>query len=126
MRGFASIWNSARARTPELPICPVHILQEVKRGWRAAPRRTSVVPDAMLPRWFRAVLALDRDDVRDWLLTLHYTGMRKAEPQKLERRDVDLQARTVRLRDGKVHAELELPFPRQLRRRVPPAPRGNP
>jgi integrase len=114
-RSFRSCWNAARAQHPSLPECPTSALRNVRRGWATAPRKRRVVDDASLPLWRKQVAALDRVDVRDLLLFLHYTGCRIGETRALTAADVDLNAGRFTLAAPKNGRPVDLPITTQVR-----------
>lgn len=122
MRSLRSVWNYARGKHPTLPAWPSDELRKVRKRWATAPRRTRVVPDALLPKWRRQVRALERDDVRDFILLMHYTGMRVGEVRALDADHVSLATGRFLVAEPKNGRPVELPIVKQvapiLRRRI--------
>lgn len=122
MRSLRSVWNYARGKHPTLPAWPSSELRQVRRRWATAPRRTRTIPDALLPKWRRQVRAVERAEVRDFILLMHYTGMRVGEVRALEVDHVNLTTGRFVVAEPKNGRPVELPIVRQvapiLRRRV--------
>jgi integrase len=121
-RSVRSVWNAARANHPSPPPSPTLELKSVRKRWATAPRKQRVIPDALLPAWRKQVDALDRGDVRDYILTMHFSGMRDGEARALTVEHINLRAGTYTLIEPKNGHPIELPVTRQLlpilRRRI--------
>ena len=122
MRLFRSVWNFAAARYEDadgaslIPDNPVNRLSRLRAWNRVRPRETVIKPH-QLPAWYRAVSNLrsgrKRDKaevVRDYLLLLLFTGLRREEAARLRWQNVDLEARTMVIPVTKNHAPLTLPM----------------
>jgi integrase len=116
-RVLRAVWHFAKDRAEaegaEFPAFPGGALRDARKGWASAPRRRRTIADADMPQWKRSILGV-REDVRDYMLILHYTGMRSIEVRNLTAADVNLRARTVTIRDTKTHLNIELPMVQQL------------
>jgi integrase len=126
-RVLRAICNFARARfegldgAPLLPANPVERLTQT-RAWFKEVRRQTIVNAEQLPAWFEAVEALgERADngsvVRDYLLVLLFTGLRREEAARLRWSDIDLKARTLTIPDtknGKPHTLPLAPYVSEL------------
>lgn len=95
---------------------PVRVLTETKAWFRVDRRRTVIKNDEIAP-WFQAVNNLTdsysyekAETVRDYLLLLIFTGLRRQEAMKLQWADVDLQAKTLTIPDTKNREPLILPL----------------
>ena len=90
---------------------PVDRLSQI-RAWHVIPRRQSVIPDHKLPAWYQCVLSLRNKKVRDYLLLLLFTGLRRTEAATLKWSDVDLEGRvlTIRSEVAKNRHEHRLPL----------------
>lgn len=95
--------NSMIRRNPVLSLSKT-------RSWNKTKRRQSVIAAHELPGWFTAVLNYGDETIRDFLIMLLLTGLRKEEAGKLEWTDVDLKAKTLIVRDPKNHDDLILPL----------------
>lgn len=90
---------------------PVDRLSEV-RAWHHLPRRQNVIPDHKLPLWYQAVKSLKDTKVRDYLMLLLFTGLRRTEAASLKWSDIDFAGRvlTIRPEVAKNHHEHRLPI----------------
>lgn len=90
---------------------PVDRLSQI-RAWHVIPRRQTVIPEHKLPAWYQGVNALRDTKVRDYLLFLLFTGLRRTEAATLKWEDVDLEGKvlTIRSEVAKNHHEHRLPL----------------
>jgi integrase len=111
MLTFAADNYERRNGEPIILVNPVRRLSQNKAWHREQPRQ-SIIPDDKLASWYRAVTGLRRSLVRDYLLFLILTGLRRNEAAMLEWSDIDLQMRilTVRAAHSKNHREHNLPL----------------
>src|SRR6476646_5645638 len=93
MRVLRIVWNYAADRST-LPECPV---SKLKKRWYEEPRRTRSVTFEQLPEFYRAVSAEPSAVVRDYILLMLFTGMRRRETAGLRWSDVDLVQKMIRL-----------------------------
>ena len=125
-RALRSIWNFARARFRStdggylLPECPVGRISEA-RMWNRVERRQTRIKRTELPGWYQAVTELQSEanpqaaeSVRDYLLLLLYTGLRRNEAASLEWCNVDFDERSFTVTRTKNRSSLTLPMSRQL------------
>ena len=89
-------------------LLPSHTTQT--RAWYPQKRRKSIVKSHQLYDWYQAVIALKSDVIRDYLLFILFTGLRKNEAAKLKWEDIDLKSKTLTLKDPKNHQEHVLPL----------------
>jgi integrase len=92
---------------------PIIVVNPVKRlshnrQWYPERRRQTVVPDHKLPAWYAEVMALKHPTVRDYLLLLLLTGLRRNEAATLRWIDIDLESKVLSVRaeiakNGKEH-----------------------
>lgn len=82
------------------------------RQWYQERRRQTLIPDHKLPAWYDAVMSLPQQKVKDYLLLLLLTGLRRNEAATLRWQDVDFSARviTVRAEVAKNNKEHRLPL----------------
>jgi integrase len=73
-------------------------------------RRQTVIKAQDLEAWFSAVATLQNDTLRDYLLLVVLTGLRKNEAATLKWADVDLKDKTLTVRDTKNHSDHTLPL----------------
>lgn len=121
----ANKYEDAKGQTI-LPENPVKRLSAT-RAWYRIERRKTVIKAYQLPAWFAAVNALDSGTVRDFLLTMLFTGLRRGEAAQLTWDRVDLADRTLIVRDTKNRDDHVLPLPDYLlalltRRKAQPGP----
>jgi integrase len=112
---FAMVKYEDSNGKPLLPGNPVKRLSQA-RAWYRVDRRQTVIRQHQLPDWFKAVLELKSDAVngkaevvRDYLLFLILTGVRRSEAAMLKKQDVDLMSRTFTLTDTKNKEQHTLP-----------------
>jgi len=71
---------------------PVNILSSRKRkAWYQVDRRRTLIRNSDLPAWYRAVSGLAATIMRDYLLFLLFTGLRRQEAATLKWKQVDFQ-----------------------------------
>ena len=82
------------------------------RQWYQERRRQTLIPDHKLPAWYDAVMSLPQQKVKDYLLLLLLTGLRRNEAATLRWEDIDFSARvlTVRAEVAKNNKEHRLPL----------------
>ena len=86
---------------PLLTDNPVKVLSHTK-AWYSESRRSTVITPPQLPVWYKAVMMLDTEPgitkattVKDYLLLLLFTGLRKQEAATLKWSQVDFNNNTV-------------------------------
>jgi integrase len=80
------------------------------RAWYRVDRRQSVIKAHELRAWFTGVMALDNETLRDYLLLMVLTGLRRQEAATLKWADVDLTGKTITVRDPKNRRDHTLPL----------------
>lgn len=87
------------------------------RAWYRVERRQTVIKAHDLPVWFKAVSELptfssgiNREAVKDYLLLLIFTGLRREEGLGLQWKDVDFKAKTLTIPDPKNRQSHTLPL----------------
>ena len=115
MRALRAILNFAlhqygTAERPLLRENPVLTLSHT-RAWKRIPRRQGCLRPADFGPWVAAVQELDNATLRDYLLFLLFTGLRREEAASLTWEQVDLANRMVTITNTKNHDPLELPLP---------------
>ena len=80
------------------------------RVWNRSVRRQTVIKSHELNAWCKAVMALPNKTVRDYLLLLLFTGLRKSEAAELLWENVDLKGRTLLIPDPKNREPHMLPL----------------
>ncbi|CAN5475979.1 tyrosine-type recombinase/integrase [soil metagenome] len=90
---------------------PVRRLSQNKSWYRVSPRQ-SIIQDHQLGDWYKAVMSIKNRTVRDYLLLMLLTGLRRNEAATLRWSDINFDARviTVRAEISKNHREHRLPM----------------
>ena len=88
---------------------PVKRLSQT-RAWYRVERRQTVIKPHELAAWFAGVMALPNATLRDYLLLIILTGLRRNEAATLKWVDVDLVGKTFIIRDPKNHCDHTLPL----------------
>jgi integrase len=122
MRFLRAIFNFAAGKysdsrgRPLITDNPVKGLSQTKAWYRVARRKTVIKPHELAP-WYEAVIKIKndpsgakRETVRDYLLLLLFTGLRRQEAATLRRANVDLKAKTLTVLDTKNHEDHTLPL----------------
>jgi integrase len=94
---FAASNYEAPDGQPIIAINPVRRLSQ-NRSWHREYRRRVIIPDNKLGEWYRAALALKQTTVRDYLIFLILTGLRRNEAATLRWDDVDFESKTITIR----------------------------
>jgi integrase len=96
---------------PIITFNPVSRLSHT-RSWNKLGRRQSVIKSHQLKAWCKAVYELENEAVRDYLLFLLFTGLRKNEAASLLWRNVDMnrKGRTILIEDSKNRQAHMLPM----------------
>ncbi|MBX9947763.1 MAG: integrase family protein [Candidatus Obscuribacterales bacterium] len=96
---------------PIILINPVKRLSNNRR-WYPNKRRQTIVPDHKLAAWYNAVISLRFPTIRDYLLLLILTGLRKTEGATLRWEDIDFESKvlTIRAEIAKNGTEHRLPL----------------
>jgi integrase len=88
---------------------PVRRLSQT-RAWYRIERRQTFIKSHELAAWYKGVTQLQNQILRDYLLLLLLTGLRRQEAAKLKWKDVDLKAKTLTIIDTKNHQAHNLPL----------------
>ena len=92
---------------------PVKVLSVMKK-WNKIQRRKTYIAPHQLPGWFEAVNALEKPAMRDYLLLMIFTGLRKEEGLSIEWKNVDFHSQTFTVKDTKNGKDHILPMSRFL------------
>ncbi|MES1981814.1 MAG: tyrosine-type recombinase/integrase [Pseudomonadota bacterium] len=122
MRYLRAIFNFATGQyenskgQPMIPDNPVKRLSQT-RAWYRIERRLTVIKPHDLAPWYGAVMNIkndplgkNRETIRDYLLLVLFTGLRKEEAASLTWSNVDLRAKTLTVIDTKNHMDHTLPL----------------
>lgn len=105
---FAAEYRDAKGKSI-LPDNPVRRLS-AKKIWNRVERRQSVIKAHELSAWYAAVQNLENTTLRDYLLLVLFTGLRREEAARLEWSRVDLKGRTLTILDTKNRQPHVLPL----------------
>jgi integrase len=105
---FAAEYRDAQGLSI-IPDNPVRRLS-AKKIWNRIERRQNVIKPHELKAWFQAVQQLENTTLRDYLMLVLFTGLRREEAAQLEWSRVDLQARTLTVLDTKNRLPHVLPL----------------
>lgn len=92
---------------------PVRRLSQT-RAWYRTKRRETLIEGHQLPAWHQAVMELENDIVRDYLLLILLTGLRRNEAAKLEKTHIDLKSKILVIGDPKNRQTHRLPLTNYL------------
>lgn len=122
MRYLRALFNFAAGQYEDskgesvIPNNPVKRLSQT-RAWYRIERRQTVIKAHALASWYAAVMNLkndaqanNRETIRDYLLLVIFTGLRKEEAARLNWSDVDLRAKTLTITDTKNRQDHTLPL----------------
>lgn len=88
---------------------PVKRLSQT-RAWYRVERRKTFIKAHELAHWYMGVQNLKNETLRDYLLLILFTGLRRQEAAKLEWKQVDLKAKTLKIIDTKNKETHTLPL----------------
>jgi len=83
---------------------PVDILTEGKL-WAKSTRKDRMIPSDKLKAWYQAVLDLDNEKAKMYLLLLIHTGLRDQDVRYLKWKDIDFKSDSFIARDTKNHTD---------------------
>ena len=122
MRFLRALFNFAIAQYEDgsgksiLQENPVIRLTQTRAWYRIERRQTLIKPHELKP-WFESIMNLkndpisqNRETIRDYLLLVLLTGLRREEAASMTWSNVDLQAKTLKVTDTKNHSDHNLPL----------------
>ncbi|KMP11211.1 hypothetical protein UR09_03955 [Candidatus Nitromaritima sp. SCGC AAA799-A02] len=115
MRFLRSLLNFSAGRyedrngKPLLTDNPVKRLSQVK-AWFRVDRRRTLIKSHQLKPWHEAVRECPSETIKDFLLFLLFTGLRRGEAMRLQWETVDLKAKTFTVPETKNRKPLDLPL----------------
>lgn len=92
---------------------PVKRLSQTRAWYRIERRRTFIKAHELAP-WYQGMQQLENETLRDYLLLIVFTGLRRQEAAKLRWEQVNLKAKTLTITDTKNHEAHSLPLPDYL------------
>jgi integrase len=108
MRAVRVLWNFARTELElDLPDNPVAL----RKKWHDVPPRDSRVMLEDMPRFYEAVMQLENEAARDYLLFLLFTGLRRGEAACLTWKDISLAQKTITIPAARTKANRKLVLP---------------
>lgn len=88
---------------------PTKRLSQTRAWYRVERRQTYIKPYELAP-WYQSVSKLQNETLRDYLILLLFTGLRRQEAATLKWNQVDLKAKTLTIIDTKNHEAHTLPL----------------
>lgn len=88
---------------------PVKRLSQT-RAWYRIEKRQTFIKSHELGGWYEALIGLENEILRDYLLLILFTGLRRQEAAKLKWEQVDLCAKTLTITDTKNRQSHTLPL----------------
>ena len=88
---------------------PVKRLSQA-RAWYRVERRQTFIKSHELAAWSQGVMDLQNETLRDYLLLILFTGLRRQEAAQLQWSQVDLKAKTLTISDTKNRESHSLPL----------------
>ncbi len=92
---------------------PVRRLSQT-RAWYRIERRQSFIKSHELASWHKGVMQLRSKVLRDYLLLLLFTGLRRQEAATLKWEYVDLESKSLTILNTKNHQPHTLPLPENI------------
>jgi integrase len=80
------------------------------QAWYIVKRRQTMIKPHQLPNWYDAVKQVKSKTIRDYIMLIFLTGLRRQEGFCLRWEDVDLEAKTFVVQDPKNSNPLALPM----------------
>lgn len=109
MRILRALCNYAHATYDICEVNPVSYLSKIK-AWYPEKRRRTYIKPHQLKDWWTGVHELENDTMRDYLIFLLFTGLRRTEAAKLKWEDIDFEDRTFTIHQTKNGDPLVLPM----------------
>jgi integrase len=115
MRLLRALFNFAAGQYEDtqghslIPDNPVKRLSQARAWYRIKRRQTYIKPHE-LKAWHQGVMQLENIILRDYLLLVIFTGLRRNEAAELKWQDIDLKAKTLTILDTKNHQSHILPL----------------
>jgi integrase len=109
MRVLSSVYNTATLFDDNLPENPVTRLSRGKL-WYKSKSRDSYIKDHQMAAWYASVIQYPGTTIRDYLLLLLFTGLRKSEGLKLTWDGIDFEDETLTIKITKNKRKHVLPL----------------
>jgi integrase len=88
---------------------PVRRLSQA-RAWYRVERRQTFIKSHEIAAWSQGVMGLQNQTLRDYLLLILFTGLRRQEAAQLQWNQIDLKAKTLTISDTKNRQSHTLPL----------------
>lgn len=108
MRTLRVLWNFAQDRVPELPPNPV---ARLRRSWHKSRPRDRHVSGKDLPAFYKVLATHESRTMRDYLLLLLFTGLRRNEAAGLRWEDIDFAQQIIHIPAQRTKAKRKLDLP---------------
>ncbi|MDP3559400.1 MAG: integrase family protein [Legionellaceae bacterium] len=115
MRVLCALFNFAAGQYENadgkslVPENPVRRLSQT-RAWYRVERRQTLIKSHELAPWYEALEQIQNKTLRDYLLLILFTGLRRQEAATLKWQQVDLNAKTLIIMDTKNRDQHTLPL----------------
>jgi integrase len=106
IRTLKILWNYAQDIVPGLPQNPVQL-----KRWYKVRRRERHVTGDQLPAFYKAVMDLRNPTMKDYILLVLFTGLRRNEAAGLLWSDLDFAQRIIRIPAHRTKAQRRLDLP---------------
>lgn len=112
MRVLRAVLNYTFADDEEAGIVRVNPVRTLsrKKAWYKVDRRRTLIKNSELPAWHKAVIGLDNNVMKDYLLFLLFTGLRRQEAATLKWKQVDFEEGCFTIVDTKNKEPHTLPL----------------
>lgn len=84
------------------------------RSWYRVKRRKTYITSPQLSGWYQGVMQLESEMMRDYFILILLTGLRRTEAASLEKKHIDLDAKTLLIADPKNYEPHTLPLTKYL------------
>ncbi|MDQ8039126.1 MAG: integrase arm-type DNA-binding domain-containing protein [Rickettsiella sp.] len=88
---------------------PVKRLSQT-RAWFRVGKRTTYIKSHELAAWYQGAMSLSNTTLRDYLILVVMTGLRRQEAARLKWEQVDFRDKTITITDTKNHQDHTLPL----------------
>ena len=88
---------------------PTNRLSQV-RAWFRVKKRTTYIKSHELAAWYQGVMSLSNTTLRDYLIIVVMTGLRRQEAAQLKWEQIDFKDKTLTITDTKNHQDHTLPL----------------
>lgn len=113
---FASVKYEDDNGKSVIDSAPTRKLKAMHRKWSQTAARDDMIRVDQMADWYKGVIDLPNDTMRDYLLLCFFTGLRRSAAAKIKWSDIDLKAKvlTIPAENDKNKKERHLPLPDYL------------